>query len=53
MVALTNLLDPDFRAVEAGSGGVGCFKGAEGYVANGHLRPVGLAPGSRVGKTIN
>ena len=54
MVALTDLLNRNIgAAVEAGVGGVDPLKGAEGGVANGHLGPVGLAPGGRVGKTKN
>ena len=51
MVALPDLLHRNIgAAVKADVGGVGPRKGAEGCVADGHLGPVGLAPGGRVGK---
>ena len=52
MVALTNLLNRSIGvAVKADVGGVAPLEGAEGGVADGHLGPVGSAPGDRVGKT--
>ena len=54
MVALPDLLDRGIGvAVKAVNGGAGPLKGAEGCVADGHLGPVGLTPGGRVGKTKN
>ena len=51
MITLPNLLHRNIGvAVETGVGGVGPLEGAEGYVADGHLGPVGSAPGGRVGK---
>ena len=52
MIALPDLLDRNIgAAVKAEVGGVSPLKGAEGGVADGHLGPVGSAPGGRVGKT--
>ena len=53
LIALSNLLNCNIGAVEAGGGDVGPLEVADGCVANGHLGPVGLAPGGRVGKTKN
>ena len=51
MIALSDLLNRSIgAAVKADVGGVAPLKGAEGCVANGHLGPVGSAPGGRVGK---